>query len=1477
MSCALEVCLRAVKGWKDLPLLRQIVLPSILGLAIAVSSPIARAQSFPSQNQGVDEQPLVRLENTRHPLAIEANAAGRVEGGRALRRMLLVLSPGAEQEDALNTLLDEQQTRNSPNYHHWLTAAEFGARFGAADADVQRVRAWLEGAGFTVERVAGSKRWVEFSGTAEQVESTFHTVMEYYRVNGKTYLANSTDLAVPAGLSGNTRGVVSLNNFGKRPPLQEMHGMAGRTAKGVKTKLMPGLTASGTPNTYYNAPGDFAAIYNTTGLLNGGIDGTGVAIAVTAQSDIELTDVQQFRQIFGLKANDPNIYVSGPDPGIADLTDSEEAMLDVEWAGAVAPGATINLVVAGTTDTTSGVDLAATYAIDNEVAPIVTYTYGSCESALGTSGNAFYNALWEQAAAEGITVLVASGDNGSAGCDNAMAGAPAALGFAVNGVASTPYNVAVGGTEFADGSQQSSYWNATNTADYASAIGYIPEAAWNESCDPGQAASATNCAFGNVNFSLLASAGGASTVYSKPLWQSGTGVPADNARDLPDVALAAASLHDQAVFCTSLAGTPCQINAQQEVVGLTLVGGTSASTPAMAGILALLEQKNGTFQGQVNYVLYRLAQTNGNSCDSSTQTNPKAVNSCVFYDVTTGSNMVPCAGGSPGCSSTQNGTNGFMTGNMAGVGYDLVTGLGSVNATNLATEWKNISLAQSQTTLQTSSASLTHGTAITLNGSVLPASGSGSPTGTVSIKTDQHGDLPQRLNLGTGGTFSGMVSDLPGGQYNVFAYYAGDSTYGSSSSSLVAVNVTPENSTTTLAASASGTVAYGAAVQLTATVAGVSGQGAATGTVTIQDSGNNVGTYGLAAAGTATIPTGGGSGYSFAPGTHSLTAVYSGDNSFNSSTSAAVGFTIGKGTPFVVIGVNTNTMAAGDTLGAHVVVSGSGTAEATGTVQFTVDGVAYGAPVTLQSGGFFGTQAQASALIATLTQGTHVIAASYNGSTDPNYASVAIGDPTEFTQTVTVGSNAGNKTTTSLAIKTAPMNLGDTGVYTVLVSPGTATGTVTLWDAVGPRSAATTIGGGTATIQFAWTQAGTASLYAVYSGDAVNAGSASAPVTFTVQQGTPQVKLVAPTNASPDQQVSLNTSVSGNPGNSQLPYPTGIVEFWDSLNGGSAQLLTVQSLTLGAGGIAVSGVRLKLVPGTHSLYVHYRGDTNWQAANSATMPLLDAATFSLSVSPNPIAIAAGSPGTGTISITPGSGFAGTVALTCASGGTFVPAGYTCSFGNANVPVNGGVATTTLTFTPSSAAAGAVKSANVLGTDSSLWGMGFGAGLLLLGLLGFGAGELRSSRNFLLARGLVLCVSSCVLGCGGGGGGGGGGPVPTTTTIVSTNLNVAFGTPVTFTVTVKPNGAATPSGLVQLYDNGQAFLSEVKVNAGIATFQAATLPVGVHNLTAQYLGDASTQGSASAPIQQVITGQVPMQISGVSGATTEVFNFTVVVN
>ena len=1419
----------------------------------------------------------MRLQNTRHPLAIPANAVGRVEGDHKLQRMLLVLSPAEGQEATLKQFVEDRENRNSPNYHHWLSAAEFGAQFGAADGDVENVLAWLEGAGFRIERVAASKRWVEFSGTATQAESAFQTELQYYRVKEKTYVANATDLAVPAALSRITRGVVSLNSFGKKPPVHERRGIAGRDAQGRKTVLSPNLTASGASNTYYMAPGDFAAIYNTKALLNNGIDGTGVSIAVTAQSQIELTDVQEFRQIFGLKTNDPNFLLSGPDPGIASENDSQEALLDVEWAGAVAPGAPIDLVVAGSTDTTSGVDLAAAYAIDNEIAPILTYTYGACEQALGATGNAFYNALWQQAAAEGITVLVASGDNGAAGCDSSTSSTPALNGLAVNGVASTPYNVAVGGTEFSEGMQASTYWNATNAADYSSAVGYIPEAAWNESCDPSQPATTTNCVLGNGNFSLMASAGGASAVYAKPSWQAGPGVPADSARDLPDVVLAAAAGHDEAVYCTSLGGTPCQINQLPAVVGLTLVGGTSLSTPAMAGILALVEQKNGTLQGQINYLLYGLAQQQGNSCNSSNQTTPSAQNSCVFYDVTSGNNAVPCAGGSPGCSSTQTGTNGFTTGQLAGPGYDLATGLGSVNAANLASAWKDMTLAPSQTTLLASSTSFVHGTATTLNGNVTPATGTGSPTGDVSIKTDLYGDSTQILSVASTGAFSGSVSNLPGGQYNLHAFYAGDANFASSESSALALNVTPENSVTTVSLNGlqNSSSTYGAPVQIKVVAAGASGQGIATGTVTIQDGGVTIESSSLAADGTAFLLTGGGASYACAPGPHSITATYSGDNSFNASTSAPVIFTVAKGTPFVVVGVNTSSLPSGQTLGVHAVVAGQGTSPATGTVQFTVDGTPAGSPVALQTGGFFGAQAQASLLIANLAQGVHTIGATYNGSADANYNSVSSGDPVnEFTATVTVGASSGNKTTTSLTIMTTPVNLGDTGAFVVSVSPTTATGGVTVWDAVGPRSVSTPIVSGTATIQFPWPQAGTTSVYAVYSGDSANAGSTSSPVSFTVQKGMPQVNLAAPSSASASGQVSLNASVAGNPANSVLPFPSGAVEFWDSVNGGAAQRLAVQSLTAGPGGISVSGARLKLAAGSHSLYVHFRGDNNWQPANSSSVQLA-AASFSVGVSPNPISFTAGSNGSATVTITPNGGFTGSVALACASSGTTVPAGYTCSFAQTTVAVNNATATTTLTLAPATTSMSAVKIAAVNKDSEGPWGVGFGTALLLIAFLSF-RGTSRAHRNFFAACGLVLGVISLVWGCGGGGGGGGG-PYSTTTTVVSNNLRSPFGQPVTFTVTVKPNGAVTPSGAVQLFDNGQAYGGPANVSAGIATFSTSSLAIGVHNFTAAYRGDVNTMASTSAPIVQAITGQLGLQISGSANGIIETADFTVAVN
>ncbi len=1482
-----------LKRWAELSFLPKTLHSILLAvLSFLFLSTSAHGQSTTQEDAASGNQGFLHLEHSVHPLTKHAVDAGRVETGKSVNRMLLILSASAEKQSALAKLLEEQQNRTSANFHHWLTPAQFGARFGAETADVQSMRGWLERSGFRVSDVAAGGRWIEFSGTSEQVESAFHTELHYFLLAGKRYVANATDISLPENVARVSRGLVSLNNFPKRLPTQLNGGIAGITANGKKVKLTPALTASGETSTYYVAPGDLAAIYNTKPLLAGGNDGTGIAIAVTGQSQIELTDVQTFRQIFSLKENDPNIFVNGPDPGIAGSIDQQEATLDVEWAGALAPGATIDLVVAATTDSTNGVDLAAAYAIDNAIAPIVTYTYGSCEGSLGTSdGNTFYNSLWQQAAAEGITVLVATGDNGAAACDSPDAGSPATQGFSVNGAATTPYNVAVGGTEFDDIASAATYWNSNNATDYSSALGYIPEKVWNESCDPGQAVGPSNCFLSATNFSTLSGGGGASMIYPKPSWQSGNGVPADGFRDVPDVALAAASGHDEFVYCNSQGGTACQINSQNQVVGLTLVGGTSAATPSMAGILALVEQKNGAYQGQINYTLYKLAQSSGASCDSSAQTNPAGQSSCVFYDITSGSNAVPCAGGSTNCSSSQAGTDGILNGQSATAGYDLATGLGSVNATNLANAWNSVSYAASQTQLQVPTTSFAHGSPVSITGSVAAVSGTGMPTGSVSLETSAYG-AADTIAI-TNGSFSNTkVADLPGGQYILTAHYAGDGTFAPSNSNSVSLSVTPETSTSTLSVGGltAGSTQYGNPIELIVNVAATSGAGIATGTVTVEDGTTVVGTYPLASNGSATIYTGLGSSFSFSVGSHSLTAAYNGDNSFTPSSSQVMPFTVTKCSPLVVVGVNKSTFSTTEPIGAHVVVSGFGAAAATGNVQFMVDGIAYGPVLPLQAGGFFGAGAQASILITGLSAKSHLVGANYDGSADPNYLSVQYDDPQHEPNdpVVTVTNANGTATTTTLTAQTLPLNLGDTGAFKVNVSPPTATGTVTLWDAVGPRTIAVSLSGGTATIQFPWTQGGTTSLYAVYSGDASDAASSSAPITFPVNRGAVQVGLIAPPQSLRTQQLSLVGSVTGltsslKAAGANLETPTGTVEFWDSLNGGTAALLTKQTLTVGAGNIAVYGLRTTLGVGAHALTLHYDGDTNWQPGDSplAAVNVTEVAGFALTIAPNALAITAGNTGSTNVMIAPSGGFTGTVAVSCTVGPSSPSTNYTCTPAPASINITGATAVTgmlnlTPPATPATSHASTLPFARERSREAATLSVILGS-IILFALLAARRTE-NSKRRLQWAFGSVcvlFCVAGFLDGCGGGGsGGGGGGPVPSKTTLSSSNLHSPYGSTVTFSVNV--SATSTPTGTVNLIDNGQLYSSGV-VSAGVATFQTTTLPVGVHVLTAQYQGDSQTQASGSAAITQAITGSVTFVVTGTSASTTESGNLTIQVN
>ncbi|MBV8631143.1 MAG: Ig-like domain repeat protein [Silvibacterium sp.] len=956
----------------------------ILVVAILISQPgLLFGQNKQSGSIGlIDESALVTLKGNRHPLANAANDRGEVSPDLSMDRMLLVLRPA--DETALRQLIADQQDRRSAAFHAWLSPEEFAARFGPSKSDLQTLAAWLEGHGFRVNRIARSGMAIEFSGTAGEVKQAFHTPIHRYEVAGAQHIANASDPQIPAALAQVVAGVDTLHDFRKLPWIRVM-GTATRI--GNTSEWQPQFTYNGPAGAaHYLAPGDFSKIYNTAPLYKSGTDGSGQSIAIVGRSNIFLSDVQIFRIAFGLPANDPLIILDGPDPGDLFGGEEAEADLDVEWSGAVAPKATIKFVVSASTDTTDGVDLSAEYIVDNDLAPVMSTSFGQCEAMLGQAENAFYNNLWEQAAAEGITVIVATGDSGAAGCDYPY-GAAATHGPAVSGLASTPFNVALGGTEFNENGNASAYWSSTNGTDQSSALGYIPEDVWNESC-----ADANQC--GAV--SLYASGGGQSSLYAKPAWQAGPGVPDDGKRDVPDVSLAAAARHDGYLLCQE--GT-CATDGEGRLYNAEVIGGTSAAAPTFAGIMALVAQSAKGRVGLANFVLYPLAAAqNDANCNASGP--PQA--SCVFNDVTQGNNNVP-----------------GQTGAAAGPGYDLATGLGSVNAANLVANWASVALRSTTTSLTLSPMSITHGQSVTATVNVVPATGSGTPTGDVAVITGGTGDL----NLGNlrSGQLSSAISSLPGGSYSAVATYSGDGTFAPSTSSGVAVTVTPEPST--IAFSTSGTsVTYSEFLDLQASVTGASKQGIATGTVTIADTFNGQTT----ALMTAPLNSQGNlavTDTALALGTHRLSVSYSGDPSFKASSAMPVTVTVTKGP------TNTLLLApAGALPNTAVVVQAfvfptQGFAFPTGTVQFFDGTTALGKPVAVVN--------EVATLTTTqLSNGANSITAQYSGDSNFNSSTSTADSVIVANPDFQIAVNPGNVTVSSSTPGTAK----------ILVSPGPGLG-----------------------------------------------------------------------------------------------------------------------------------------------------------------------------------------------------------------------------------------------------------------------------------------------------------------------------------------------------------------------------------------------------------------------------------------------------
>jgi subtilase family serine protease len=564
----------------------------------------------------VDDSRRLQIRGNLAPQLAEAVDVGLASKDLPLDRVVLLLNLRAGARERLDQLLAEQQDPYSPRYHQWLTPEEYGREFGISDEDVKAVVDWLQRSGLGIVEVAAGRGWISFSGTVEQVEQALHTEFREILVDGRPHRAIVREPEVPLALAGLVAGFPSLGDFFARS-----HHLVSKPL----TNLSSGKHAM--------SPGDFSTIYNTTPLYGAGIDGTGQTIAVVGRTDIKLADVQSFRSTFGLPANDPVVTHNDVAPGIVSSDEEGEACLDVEWSGAVAPRATVNFVVTKTTATSGGDFLSAQYIVNNNLAPILTMSFGLCEDQMSASYLATYNAMWQQAAAQGITVFVSSGDGGAAGCDDHKAEAGTVAG--VSGLCSTPYNVCVGGTQFMDTANPSLYWNAANGADLSSAKSYIPEQAWNES------GSVTGGA------GLWSTGGGPSKVYAKPAWQVAPGVPADGFRDTPDVSLTAAAHDGYIVFQEYDAATG----------SFYISSGTSASAPSLAGIMALVVQKTGVRQGNANPQFYRLAQA---------QYGGPSGGPAIFHDVTTGNNTVPS-----------------VSGFSAGPGYDLATGLGSVDAAAL--------------------------------------------------------------------------------------------------------------------------------------------------------------------------------------------------------------------------------------------------------------------------------------------------------------------------------------------------------------------------------------------------------------------------------------------------------------------------------------------------------------------------------------------------------------------------------------------------------------------------------------------------------------------------------------------------------------------------------------------------------------------------------------------------------------------------
>jgi subtilase family serine protease len=1158
----------------------------------------------------IDASQLVTLKGNTHPSANAKNDRGQVSSTLPMTDLILVLSRDADQQAAFDKFVASQYEQGSANFHHWLTPEEVGEKFGPSQTDIATISNWLTGQGFSVDAVSKDRMSIRFSGTAGQVESAFHTEIHNLDVKGVPHIANMSDPQIPAALAPAVVGVKALHNFFPKP-LHKLGSLVTRDSQTGKwthaagaeaiTVQMKGASRAASIRPQFGVndptnglvedvtPYDFATIYNVLPLWTAStpIDGTGQTIAIAGTSSIVPSDVTSFRTIFGLPtsgaANTPKI-VSGnsmpitvcsgtsttvPYPGnYCNVDDQTENALDTEWSGAVAKGAQIVLVSSYPASASDDALFdSESYIISNKAtlnASIMNVSYGECELFMGTAGNAEYNTLWQTAAGEGIAVFVSSGDEGSASCDAGLdTSTPyaAEYGLSVSGMASTPYNTAVGGTDLNWGSTASPYWGTSNSAANGSnALGYMPEVPWNDTCtNPivvasinsqlGTSLTATqicdelyteeiysNSRSGEASLlSLIDVAGGSGGVsscttsngtsvsscsggYAKPTWQTGvTGMPSDGKRDIPDVSFFASNgfLGSAYLVCVSANGACVNSTTITTEPTAQEIGGTSASSPAMAGVMALINQKAGAAQGSPNTQLYTLAAKQTYSSCSAEQGSgsPVTSTSCYFNDIDTGTIAMPCdySDRSPNCVGSD--YVGILSGYTAAAGYDLATGLGSLNVANVVNAWVSDAGTGTATVAVTpTTATIAINNSLTLTVAVAGSGSLGTPTGTVLLSG---GGYSATQTIGTSPctsaascVFTIPANSLTAGSYNLTATYSGDSNYASNTAT-TAVTVNVMTPTVTVSAPSSGNVANVLSVPVTVTgPTGATAVPSGTVSISVSVSGNVVYTSGAtqltvgtsSATATLVIPAN-----KLSAGQYTVTVNYSGDSNYASGAGTAQVTMVETPTltPTVNVSAAPNPVETGQPLTVTVSVTGSG-ATPTGTLSLSSGSYSSGA----QTIGVSPCTSAASCVFTIpankLSVGNDTLTVAYSGDSiyvaGPGTGSVTVtpsaftlsastpaavspGGSTTSTVTVTSTTNyTGTITFTSCTVTTAPTNASYTPTCTpsgtVAMTNGVASGTATLnitttaasselvWPKLGGKGRGWTGAGGGAVLAF---------------------------------------------------------------------------------------------------------------------------------------------------------------------------------------------------------------------------------------------------------------------------------------------------------------------------------------------------------------------------------------------------------------------------